>query len=277
MIANATKLCAHLIEKPWGRTVLPRAFGEAGDHRIGEIRFEGPADDDLPLLVKYLFTSDHLSVQVHPDDEQARSRGLPRGKTECWYVLDAIEGATIGYGLKSSHSKEELRQAALAGTIEELLDWKHVRAGDFLYVPGGIIHAIGAGITLLELQQNSDTTYRLYDYGRARALHVDEGVSVSSCTPPTTKIRVTKDEPRDIILLDGPHFSVVRATHSGAVPQELNQRYRWVIPLAGQAGAGPNSARAGECLLLPPGAPLLFSPDALVLVAAEGSIGQAAA
>ena len=93
-----TKLTAHLVEKPWGRTELPAMFGKTSGQKIGELWFDGPAD--APLLVKYLFTSERLSVQVHPNDEQARARGLARGKSECWYVVEAEPGATIGLGLK---------------------------------------------------------------------------------------------------------------------------------------------------------------------------------
>jgi len=163
------KLTPHQVEKPWGRTSIPNAFGDTGARRIGEIWFETPdCSDNLPLLAKYIFTSQKLSIQVHPSDEQARSRGLSRGKIECWYILSAEPDATLGLGLKRNVATDELREAALNGTIEQLVDWRPVQAGQFYIVPPGTVHAIGAGISLLEFQQNADITYRLYDYGRPR-------------------------------------------------------------------------------------------------------------
>src|SRR4029079_19231988 len=121
-------------------------FDAPAGKRIGEVWFTGASDK--PLLVKYLFTSERLSIQVHPSDEQARARALPRGKSECWYILDAEPGATLGLGLKLELSPDELRAAALDGSIEQLMDWRAVRAGDFFLVPAGTIHAVGAGISL---------------------------------------------------------------------------------------------------------------------------------
>ena len=162
------KLDTRYVEKPWGRTQLPPMFTRGAGRRIGEVWFTADDSSHHDLLVKYIFTSDRLSVQVHPNDEEARARGLPNGKNECWYILDAEPGATLGLGLKKELNGEALRAAALDGSIEKLLDWKPIQAGDFFYVPAGTVHAIDAGISLLEVQQNSDTTYRLYDYGRPR-------------------------------------------------------------------------------------------------------------
>src|SRR3954469_16623507 len=107
------KLATRQVEKPWGRTALPAPFGDTGGRRIGEIWFEGPAD--LPLLAKYIFTSEKLSVQVHPADDAARARGLRRGKSECWYILHAEPGAVLGLGLKEEMSRDALRAAAEDG------------------------------------------------------------------------------------------------------------------------------------------------------------------
>jgi mannose-6-phosphate isomerase len=150
------KLSRKYVEKPWGRTSLPPMFDAPAGQRIGEVWFTGGTD--LPLLAKYIFTSERLSIQVHPNDEQARARGLSSGKTECWYILDAEPDAVIGLGLTGQVSAEDLREAALDGSIERLIDWRPVNAGDFIVVPPGTIHAIGAGISLLEFQQNVDVT-----------------------------------------------------------------------------------------------------------------------
>jgi mannose-6-phosphate isomerase len=240
------KLDAKYVEKPWGRTRLPEIFRPAPGEKIGEIWFE--ADRDLPLLAKYLFTSERLSVQVHPDDDQARERGLPSGKSECWYVLDAEPDAAIGLGLRRAVSGEELRSAALDGSILDLIDWHTVSPGDFFYVPAGTVHAIGGGISLLEFQQNSDVTYRLYDYGRPRELHVDDAVAVSraGAYDATLQRRVSSNE--DVTLVDGPLFILIHS-HS----DQLRDRQRWVLPLEGRVRSGSDTALPGECLLLESG------------------------
>jgi len=232
------KLDRRYVEKPWGRTALPPMFDPPPGKRIGEVWFTGAGDQ--PLLVKYLFTSERLSIQVHPDDEQARARGLERGKSECWYILDAEPGATLGLGLTRDCSPEELRSAALDGSIEQLMAWRAVRAGDFFLVPPGTIHAIGGGISLLEFQQNSDVTYRLYDYGRPRELHLDDAVAVASAKPYPESLAQHLGEVIEGALVDGPKF-VLALTAEDAMPE----RTRWVIPLDG--------ALAGACLLLSPG------------------------
>lgn len=176
------KLATHCVTKPWGRDDVPARFGAAPGSRIGEVWFDHPAQP-LPLLVKWLFTSERLSIQVHPDDRQAQERGLASGKEECWIVVDAEPGAVLGIGTREALGPEALRAAALSGAIEPLMDWKPVRPGDYYFIQAGTVHAIGAGITLVEIQQNADVTYRLYDYGRPRELHLDDGVAVSRAEP----------------------------------------------------------------------------------------------
>ena len=136
-------------------------------------------DNRFPLLVKFLFPCDKLSVQVHPDDEQARKSGQPCGKTECWYVLRANPGAQVALGLKSGVTLAEFEQAIRDTRAEKLLNWVDVYAGDMLYVAAGTVHTIGGGMVLVETQQTSDITYRLYDYGRPRALHIEEGLAAT--------------------------------------------------------------------------------------------------
>jgi mannose-6-phosphate isomerase len=266
------KLQSHSVEKPWGRTDLASVFGGSSNRQIGEIWFEHPSAQDLPLLVKYIFTSEKLSVQVHPNDAEARERGLRRGKNECWYILDAENGATLGLGLKSSVSADELRAAALDGSIERLMDWRPVAPGDFFYVPAGTVHAIGAGIMLLEVQQNADVTYRLYDYGRPRELHLDEGIAVSRREVYSSNDLRPAGGPLDAVLIDGPHFSVIRASSSESIPAPMSMRRRWVMPLRGQVCSSGETASAGECLLLEPAAPLTFRDSAVALIAFEGSV-----
>ena len=177
-------LAIKMVDKPWGVAELPTPFtGKGGGEKIGEIWFEPPPE--LPeLLVKYIFTSEALSVQVHPSDAETLADGLGRqGKEECWVVIDAKPGAQLGIGLTAPSDKATLRAAALDGSIEAMLAWHPVRRGDFFYIPAGTIHAIGAGIGVIETQQNSDITYRLYDYGRGRELHLDKGMAVAKPEP----------------------------------------------------------------------------------------------
>jgi mannose-6-phosphate isomerase len=240
------KLDARYVEKPWGRNDLPPIFPPVPGRRIGEIWFG--ADADLPLLAKYLFTSERLSVQVHPNDEQARLRGLPRGKTECWYILEAEPDATIGLGLREQLTREELRAAALDGSIVEAMDWRAVRRGDFFYVPAGTIHAIGAGISALEFQQNSDVTYRLYDYGRPRELHLEDGLAVSTLAAYPDPLFRHVDDGEERILVGGPNFILVHCRSD-----RLHDRRRWVLPIEGSVRSGDDTASAGECLVLEAG------------------------
>ena len=131
----------------------------------------------FPLLLKFLFPHEKLSVQVHPDDEQALRVGEPWGKTECWYVAHAKPGAQIGLGLKPGVTAKQLEEAIHQQRAEDLLNWINVYAGDMIYVAGGTVHTLGPGSVIVETQQQSDTTYRLYDYGRPRELHLERGIA----------------------------------------------------------------------------------------------------
>jgi mannose-6-phosphate isomerase len=240
------KLERRYVEKPWGRTELPPMFDPPAGKRIGEVWFTGAGEQ--PLLAKYLFTSERLSIQVHPNDEQARARGLKSGKSECWYILEAEPGATLGLGLKREVSADELRSAALDGSIEELIDWRPVRAGDFYMVPSDTIHAIGGGISLLEFQQNADVTYRLYDYGRPRELHLDDAIAVArrASYPGELAQHLAPSERRT--LVDGPHFTLVHTDRDA-----LQDRKRWIMPTEGEVRSGNDLVRAGDCLLVAAG------------------------
>lgn len=243
------KLETKAVEKVWGRRNLPSPFtqiGEtAGDEPIGEIWFEPPPE--LPqVLVKYLFTSEKLSVQVHPSDAEAPEGR--RGKEECWLVLDAQPDATLAIGFKEPIGREGMRAAALDGSIEELLEWHAVKRGDFLYLPAGTVHAIGPGLTLVEVQQNSDITYRLYDYGRPRELHLDEGVAVARGTPYPAQCRQAISENESVTLVEGPHF---RFSHCASAPDAaMRARHRGavqVLPLEGEVSLAGEAIGAGEC------------------------------
>jgi mannose-6-phosphate isomerase len=177
---------AHSLSKPWGVTD-PRPWSSAGrdDNTIGEIWYERSSSVDVApaLLLKLLFTNQPLSIQVHPGDVYAQSIGLPNGKTEAWYVLSASPEAKIALGLKRRLTPQEMRHAADDGSISELVVWQTVRAGDAVFVPAGTIHAIGAGLVIAEIQQRSDATFRLFDHGRGRELHIDNAIAVSDVGP----------------------------------------------------------------------------------------------
>ena len=147
------------------------------------------AENEFPLLLKLLFPDDKLSVQVHPNDAQARAMGQPRGKTECWYVVYAEPGATVACGLLPGVDPQAMHAAAADGSMESLLRFIPVRTGDMVFVDAGTVHAIGPGVTLLETQQTSDTTFRLFDYGRPRELHLEQGVAVAMAETRAGKVQ----------------------------------------------------------------------------------------
>ena len=168
-------------EKIWGSTRLSPWFPDS-DRKIGEVWFDlhSPA---FPILTKFIFTTERLSVQVHPADIYAARHENSAGKTEMWYILRADPGAQVALGLREAISRERLRESSQSGEIMDLLNWVEVRPGQCIFVPAGTIHAVGGGLALLEIQQQSDVTYRLFDYGRARELHLDRGVEVSHPGP----------------------------------------------------------------------------------------------
>jgi mannose-6-phosphate isomerase len=259
------KLRKHLVEKPWGRTDVPIEFGDMGGRRIGEIWYEGDDGHELPILVKWLFTSEKLSIQVHPNDEQARARGMQSGKEECWFIVNAEPGAVLGMGTRIPLTDDELRTASLSGEIEQLMDWKPVKAGDYFYIPAGTVHAIGAGITLVEVQQYADITYRLYDYGRPRELHLDDGVAVSVAVPYADR-RAGHTE-INLQLVDGPHFRLWHVTNSDALASMATSGRRWIVPLSGEIVADGEVAGVGDCLLVEAGSKLEISDHARFLLA----------
>jgi mannose-6-phosphate isomerase len=242
------KLAKNLVEKPWGRTDIPPAFGEMGGRRIGEIWYEAVDGARLPILVKWLFTSEKLSVQVHPNDEQARERGLPSGKEECWYIVDAEPGAVLGMGTTKPLNSDVLRAASLSGEIEQLMDWKPVTAGDYFYIPAGTVHAIGAGITLVEVQQYADITYRLYDYGRPRELHLDDGIAVSDARP-YGDVRSGKAS-GNMTLVNGPHFWLAHICDQSGLDSLPSESPIWVVPLEGKVEFLTGAIGVGECLVV---------------------------
>ncbi|KPL69430.1 mannose-6-phosphate isomerase [Erythrobacter sp. SG61-1L] len=230
------------VEKPWGRETLPAAFGAEPGERVGEIWFEPPPQLDS-LLAKYIFTSDKLSVQVHPTGDV--------GKDECWLVLEAEPGAVLGIGFTGPVTPEQMRAAALDGSIEDMLAWYPVKPGDFVYIPAGTVHAIGAGISLVEVQQNRDCTYRFYDYGRPRELHLEDALKVARGQPHDPALRTQLPERGQISLVRGPFFRLDRA--DGAPDAGLAARYGdaplLVLPLGEGTRVNGEAVDCGQCAL----------------------------
>ena len=262
-------LATRMVEKPWGKPDLPAPFTAPAGKKIGEVWFEPPPA--LPeLLVKYIFTSEALSVQVHPSDAQTQAKGLGnQGKTECWLIVSAEPGAKIGIGFDYALSGEQLRAAALDGSIEHLLTWFDAQPGDFFYIPANTVHAIGAGIGLIETQQNSDITYRLYDYGRPRELHLDDSIAVADRVPyPAENHRLIPARGAQT-LVDGPMFQLDR--YDGPLSAETAARYAGatllVIPQGAGTRVGDLAVAAGQCALVDDIAALDLAPGALGLIA----------
>ncbi|TPG55130.1 class I mannose-6-phosphate isomerase [Sphingomonas glacialis] len=249
---TAILLATKRVEKPWGRHTLWPGFADPapGGEKVGEVWFQTPHAGEPELLIKYLFTSEKLSVQVHPDDAAAQAAGYPRGKDEAWLILAAEPNSTIAIGTLEPMTHEQLRAASLDGSIEHLLDWKPVKAGEFYYNKAGTIHAIGAGITTIEVQQNVDLTYRLYDYGSDRELHLDAGVKVSDPVPFVPLPTPASDGKDHQILSEGPKFVTERFAGGHRVINLPEGVPGWFVPVAGSGTVDGVAFKAGECLLL---------------------------
>lgn len=243
---KAQKLDTIWVEKPWGVDQLPPPFDPPTDGRIGEIWFRPPQSN--PLLVKYIFTSERLSIQVHPDDRQAQARGLPAGKEECWYILAAEPGAVLGIGTRRPLGESELADTARSGAIEALMEWHPVRAGMFFHIPPGTVHAIGAGVSLVEIQQNVDVTYRLYDYGRPRELHLAEGAAVAKAAPMPSHLCREVDDAVSAMLLDSRHLAVAHLKSNDLSLLAGAKAGAMIVPLDGTIASDGVTAQAGDCL-----------------------------
>jgi mannose-6-phosphate isomerase len=214
----------------------------------GEVWFEGPAN--LPLLVKYIFTTAKLSVQVHPDDDYARRHEQSRGKTEMWHILSAQPGAKIAAGFREPIAPERLRESAVSGEIMDLLAWHEARPGDTFFIPAGTVHAIGEGLVLCEIQQHSDITYRLYDYGRPRELHLEQAARVSHLGP-----HAARQAARDGVLVRCDYFTTEKLKISGARHQPSADRLELWVVLEGSGEIAGHPMSAGEVWHIAAGSP----------------------
>ncbi len=255
----------HFVEKPWGRDDIPDVFESPKGQKTGEIWYQ-PADrSEQQLLVKWLFTSEKLSIQVHPSDADAMARGHLSGKEECWLVVDAEPGAVLGIGTTRELTPEELGAASLSGEIESTIDWKPVAAGDFFYIPAGTVHAIGAGVSLVEVQQPADLTYRLYDYGRPRELHLDDGVAVAIAKPylDGRSGRVAGNDR----LVSGPYFWLNHVVDQNGMSRIEDPGPYWLVPLIGNMIFSEGKASRGACVRVDSLSEVVLEPGAAMLVA----------
>lgn len=218
----------------------------------------------FPLLIKLLDCNDNLSVQVHPTDDY---EGLPKGelgKTEMWYVLDAKPGAKIIYGLKDGVTRESMKEALENGTVMDTLQEVSVEAGDTFYIPAGTVHALCAGVVVAEIQQNSDTTYRIYDYdrpgldGKPRELHIEDSLNVTAFegSGATTMKTDGLSAGGWLQLAQSPYFIVEKGLVGGAWNLETKPESFTILVICEGAGTliwnnGSMEYKAGQCFLLP--------------------------
>jgi len=290
-------------ERPWGVTDLSPWFDNPSPTtRVGEAWFTADANptsagptfgeltrmfpaeilgpdhgQECPLLVKVLFTSERLSVQVHPDDEYAREHhGGSRGKTEAWHVIAAEPHATIGLGLSAPLSREQGEAAALSGEIEQLVDWRPAAAGDTFLVPAGTVHAIGPGLTLVEVQEQSDITYRLFDYGRDRQLHLEDGFAVADLGPYTLgNDTLTTADANRTILTHCRYFTMERRRVYGQLSfAALAPHVHFVLVIEGEGTIAGEPLTPGAVWCVPAQAEpfVITSPDGCDLLITYPSV-----
>jgi len=243
---------AVLVPKPWGASDVSQ--WSAADHRgrnIGEIWYErssaGAAGSALPF--KLLFTSEALSIQVHPDDRFAHAIGLARGKSEAWYVLGAAPGAKVAVGLSQHVAPNQLREAVGDGSIVDLVAWRAVFPGDIVRVSAGTIHAIGAGLVIAEIQQHSDATFRLFDYGRGRELHVESAIAVADAGPVELQVPPVRLTDERTVLVSDPHFVLEKIElPPNSIWQADIERETWFLVLRGGAQMGQLGVTVGDAV-----------------------------
>jgi mannose-6-phosphate isomerase len=239
--------------KPWGKTDARPWLYDSAAGPIGELVYERPGKGNLPpkLLLKILLTSQALSVQVHPDDAMALSMGMANGKTEAWYVLHAEPGARVALGLIQSMTQEELRASMYDGSIADLVAWQQVAVGDVISVPAGTIHAIGAGLVIAEIQQRSDTTFRLFDYGRNRELHVESALRAAIAQPTAPHNHPQLLSEQRLLLVQNSYFLFERVELSPGSVWMLNAKLEtWILNTAGKSFIGDFEISIGEALFL---------------------------
>jgi mannose-6-phosphate isomerase len=246
---------------PLSGTTLDELCKRFGRELVGDT---APLADRFPLLVKFLFPNEKLSVQVHPDDEAAEAMGLPNGKTECWYVARAVAGAQVGLGLRPGTTREQFAAAIKETRAEQLMNWVDLKTGDMIYVDAGTVHTIAPGSILIETQQNSDTTFRLYDYGRPRELHIEQGMRAMREHTGAGKVVPGVSRNGDVVLIATSRF-IVERHEIAAAPKPFTQERKGscaqiLVAVEGSgvvesAGAQLVAFNRGEAIIIPASVP----------------------
>ncbi len=239
-------------EKPWGRDDLsPWSSIDGRASAIGELWFERSKENQpqSKLLLKLLFSSQPLSIQVHPNDAFAHALGLGNGKTEAWYILAANPGAQVAVGLRRRLTSEQLRDAIGDGTIEELIHWLPVAKDDIIFIPGGTIHTLGAGLIVAELQQRCDTTFRLFDFGRGRELDVEHAVDASDARPADPQPAPIRIDDMRSLLITCEQFTLELIDLPPSSDWDLACRAEtWIFTLQGHARFGEIETQTGQAV-----------------------------
>jgi mannose-6-phosphate isomerase len=243
---------ARAVPKPWGVANLS-PWNNAGYNggAVGEVWYERADSTAVTpsLLLKLLFTSQPISIQVHPNDAFAHSISQPNGKTEAWCVLSAAPDAKVALGLRQRLTPQRLREAIADSSIRELIEWRTVLAGDVIFVPSGTIHAIGAGLVVAEVQQRSDVTFRLFDYGRQRELHIENAIAVADAGPAVFQVHPEQLTPERKLFISNPYFvfEQIDLTPNSSWSLEAD-RETWLLVVRGSAAAGSFNVATGETI-----------------------------
>ena len=230
------KLKPYLNETIWGWEKWVLSCHEVGECTIEEGIYEGKTlaeilgcGFDFPILNKIIKADDTLSVQVHPNDEYAKRVENANGKTECWYILEAEEGSTLVSGIKKGLNREKLSQIIKEGKLEDYLVRINIKRGDFIYIPAGTVHAIEAGIKLIEIQQNSNITYRLHDWGRGREEHIEKSLEVIDYDGKSKGGKIDRFH-----KLETPYFKVEKVIVSDSCVDIVNESFHSYIVICGE-------------------------------------------
>ena len=239
------KLKPYLSEKIWGWEKWVLSCHEEGNCTVQEGIYKGQelskilgCGSDFPILNKIIKAEDTLSVQVHPNDDYAKKFENANGKTECWYILEAKEGATLVSGIKKGLNKEKLRKIIKEGKLEDYLERINIRRGDFIYIPAGTVHAIEAGVKLIEVQQNSNITYRLHDWGRGREVHIEKSLDVIDYEGENKGGRID-----NFNKLETPYFKVEKIIVSNNYTDKVNESFHSYTVICGEGVIKANNCK----------------------------------
>ena len=237
------KLKPYLNETIWGWEKWVLSCHEAGKSTIEEGTYEGKklpevlgCGSNFPILNKIIKAEETLSVQVHPNDDYAKRVENANGKTECWYILEAEKDATLISGIKKGLNKDTLRKIIKEGNLEDYLERINIKSGDFIYIPAGTVHAIEGGIKLIEIQQNSNITYRLHDWGRGREEHIEKSLDVIDYEGKNKGGKIDNFQ-----KLETPYFNVEKIIVDKSYKDTVNEKFHSYIVICGEGVVKANN------------------------------------